>query len=113
MVKPPVSSSAPAPDRARDQREIRDWHTLVAKLASEAEELHSWTEHPPSDDLDSKIQGTLTKLASGLAGDARRLAGALPNGADPAEPEGREEPAPTATSAPKAPGTGLAVDKSV
>lgn len=113
MVKPPVLPSSSAPDRARDQREIRDWHTLVAKLASEAETLHSWTERPPSDALDSKIQGTLTKLASGLAGDARRLAGALPEGATGPEEETAQAAEPTPPGAPKAPGTGLAVDKSV
>jgi hypothetical protein len=115
MVKPPVFSSLSVPDPARDQREIRDWHTLVAKLASEAETLHSWTERPPSDDLDSKIQGTLTKLASGLAGDARRLAGALPEGSEPSHSDKAEEsaPEPPQGSAPKAPGTGLSVDKTV
>jgi hypothetical protein len=113
MVKPPVPSSSSAPDRARDQREIRDWHTLVAKLASEAETLHSWTERPPSDELDSKIQGTLTRLASGLAGDARRLAGALPDGAAAPDAEQAPDTPPAPTAAPKAPGTGLAVDRSV
>lgn len=111
MVKPPLIRTDQA-DRARDQREIRDWHTLVAKLASEAETLHSWTERPAEDNVDEKIQGTLSTLASGLAGDARRLATAMPGGeiAAPAEPAEDEKPAKPAA---RAPGTGQRIDKSV
>ena len=78
MVKPPFIAPSESAAQAKEQREIRDWHTLVAKLASEAETLHSWTQRPPEDELGEKINGTITKLASGLEGDALRLAEALP-----------------------------------
>jgi hypothetical protein len=86
MVKPPFIAHSDAAARAKEQREIRDWHTLVAKLASEAETLHSWTQRPPEDELGEKINGTITKLASGLEGDALRLAQALPGDGDSNEP---------------------------
>jgi hypothetical protein len=112
MVKPPILSRPDQADRARDQREIRDWHTLVAKLASEAETLHSWTERRAEDSVDEKIQGTLSTLASGLAGDARRLASAMPD-AEQMEPaaEPTEEPRPKAAA--RLPGTGEHIDRSV
>lgn len=111
MVKPPSLSNDQA-DRVRDQREIRDWHTLVAKLASEAETLHSWTEKPAQDSVDEKIQGTLSTLASGLAGDARRLASALPGG-DPAAPDDATVEQAAPKTAARLPGMGERVDKSV
>lgn len=83
MVKPPPISSPFPKERVNEQREIRDWHTLVAKLANEAETLRSWSDQPPGDDLDSKIAGTIDKLANGLEGDAARLAQAWPDGEDP------------------------------
>lgn len=100
MVKPTPPVSGDMVARVREQREIRDVHTLVAKLASEAVTLQSWTEQPPSDEVDAKIQQTITTFASGLAGDASRLAGSL----------GEDE---EARQGAKAPGTGLTVDKSV
>src|SRR3954454_16263159 len=88
MVKPPPIGPNFAKGQATEHREIRDWHTLVAKLANEAETLRSWTEHPPADELDSKIAGTVDKLATRLADDAARLAQAWPDGEDPpAHPE--------------------------
>ena len=83
MVKPPPITPPSAIDRANEQREIRDWHTLVVKLANEAETLRTWTEQPPADELDTKINGTIDKLAKGLAGDAVRLAQAWPEGEEP------------------------------
>jgi hypothetical protein len=111
MVKPPTLSATDPAGQAREQREIRDWHTLVAKLASEAETLHSWTERPPADGVDEKIQGTLSDLASGLAGDARRLASAMPD--EEAQAGAAEAQDARPTKAAKAPGTGLTVDKTV
>jgi hypothetical protein len=111
MVKAPSVPPSDPSVRAREQREIRDWHTLVAKLASEAETLHSWTERPPADELDTKINGTLSNLASNLAGDARRLAGALPHERNEAGETG--DPSDESSAAPKQPGTGLTIDKSV
>lgn len=111
MVKPPLLRNDQA-DRVRDQREIRDWHTLVAKLASEAETLHSWTERPVEDSVDEKIQGTLSTLASGLAGDARRLATAMPGSDGTAGDPSHAEEAPATTPA-RAPGTGERIDKTV
>jgi hypothetical protein len=107
MVKPPPITPSSAVDRANEQREIRDWHTLVAKLANEAETLRTWTEQPPSDELDTKINGTIDKLAKGLAGDAVRLARAWPEGEEPDPTAG--EPAETL---PKPAGLGVNVDKS-
>ena len=97
MVKPvgPIAvGTAPV-----QQREIRDVHTLVAKLASEVVTLQSWTEQPPADTVDAKIQQTISGFASDLADDAGRIAGSLDT----------EQPQPGA----KVPGTGLAIDRSV
>lgn len=115
MVKAPSVPPFDPAARAQEQREIRDWHTLVVQLASEAERLHSWTERRPTDALDEKINGTLSNLASNLAGDARRLARALPAERAKAEPdrEPSAEPAGPAKPGAKQPGTGLVIDKSV
>jgi hypothetical protein len=107
MVKPPPIIPSSAVERAGEQREIRDWHTLVVKLANEAETLRTWTEQPTSDDLGAKINGTIDKLAKGLAGDAVRLARAWPEGETQDDAPG----APPET-VPKPAGLGAKVDKS-
>lgn len=109
MIKPPPASTGDLPVRVQPQREIRDVHTLVAKLASEAVTLQSWTEVPPSDQAEAKLQQTISTFADGLASDATRLAGSLSED-DTAAAESED---PVERSAALPPGTGLAVDKSV
>ena len=78
MVKPPFIAPSESAARAKEQREIRDWHTLVAKLASEAETLHSWTQRPPEDELGEKING-ITVTIPNKAGVDGRLFGSVTN----------------------------------